>query len=434
MNNKDSKTRSYSVKPVGMEKQSKTISYSPNKSIKKPDVSFKTRQAEEMFLEESEMDESINPHGFMLFIKGSWRPVAVFLLSLAIVISIVLIGYQYIYQHYISPVDPNDNTPIEISIKRGTSLSGISKALEEAGVIQNSTVFKFYTDFSDMTSKLKAGTYQLSKNMTMDEIILALSRGDGQQNSIWFTLIEGASTDGMAEALFKNKKIADMQNFLNLVKTGESFFDYSFLDGINPNRQVEEGEEVKDYSKRKYLLDGYLFPSTYNIYVGASEDTVIRKMLEGFSQVYNEKYVERTKELNMTIDEVVILASIIQKEGKPQDFKKISAVFHNRLEIDMLLQSDATVGYALGIAKLKYNAEEKKTESPYNTYLYKGLPIGPICNPGQSAIDAALNPSEEYIKDGYFFFLTDPKTGDMIPAKTYEEHLKNIKTYLGSDE
>ena len=125
----------------------------------------------------------------------------------------------------------------------------------------------------------------------------------------------------------------------------------------------------------------------------------------------------------MTMDEVLALASMIEKEGKSSTFDKVSAVFHNRLKTGATLGSDVTVQYALGVKKLVLSGEELNVESAYNTYKYKGLPVGSICNPGGSAIDAALYPDEQTMEDGYLYFtLTDPETGELMFSKTLEEH------------
>ena len=133
----------------------------------------------------------------------------------------------------------------------------------------------------------------------------------------------------------------------------------------------------------------------------------------------------------MTIDEVITLASIIEKESRPEDFAKVSAVFHNRLNQGMKLQSCPTLQYALGIKRIVLTAEDIASDSPYNTYINKGLPPGPICNPSEAAIKAALYPDEVYLEEGYLYFcLGDPKTGETVFAKTLKEHEANQAKYL----
>ena len=132
----------------------------------------------------------------------------------------------------------------------------------------------------------------------------------------------------------------------------------------------------------------------------------------------------------MTIDEVITLASIIEKEAKTADFAKVSAVFHNRIDRDQRLESCATIQYFKNERKLVWTTEELREDSPYNTYLYSGLPVGPICNPSKNAIEAALYPDEQMMEEGYLFFcLGDPDTGELLFAKTLEEHERNKAEY-----
>jgi UPF0755 protein len=153
-------------------------------------------------------------------------------------------------------------------------------------------------------------------------------------------------------------------------------------------------------------------------------------MLDRFNEIYSRKYIERAEELDLTMDQVVILASIIEKEAKPFDFNKVSAVFYSRTALDMPLYSDATLGYILKTNAIEFSPAELDTDSPYNTYKYKGLPAGPISNPGVAAIEAALYPNEQYIEEGYLFFcLMDPNTGALVFAKTAEEHAANVEKY-----
>lgn len=140
------------------------------------------------------------------------------------------------------------------------------------------------------------------------------------------------------------------------------------------------------------MLEGFLFPDTYEFYVETSAMTVIERMLNRFSDIYRPEYSLRAEELGMTMNEVISLAAIIEKEGRTSDFASISAVLHNRLDADMYLQSDVTVQYVLGVSRLVLTQDELDVDSPYNLYKNKGLTPGPICAPSRSAIEAALYP------------------------------------------
>jgi len=213
----------------------------------------------------------------------------------------------------------------------------------------------------------------------------------------------------------------DEEEFLEMCNDRAAFEKYAFI------------ADISDDTDRDYLLEGYLFPDTYRIYVGSSPETIINRMLQRFGDIFDESFVERAEELGMTIDEVVTLASIIEREAaQEEDFAKVSAVFHNRLREGQRLESCATLQYVLKVDKYQFTEAEMATESPYNTYREAGLPAGPISNPGRLALTAALWPNEEYIEEDYRFFCNmDVSNGNtsLIFAKTYEEHQENIAAY-----
>ena len=209
--------------------------------------------------------------------------------------------------------------------------------------------------------------------------------------------------------------------FLEICRTGEGIAeDYPFIQDV-----VDANDEG-----RAYVLEGYLYPDTYEIYVGSSEETVIGRMLDRMNVIYGVAYRTRAEELGMDMDEVITLASMIEREGKADSFDKVSAVFHNRLDAGMALGSDVTVQYALGVRRLVLTQEELAVDSAYNTYQHTGLPVGAICNPGNAAIEAALYPDSDYVEEGYLYFvLTDPETGELAFTKTLEEHDAIVEEY-----
>lgn len=354
------------------------------------------------------------------------RPVAVFLISLGIVIVALLIGYQFVYTNYFAPVDSNDSNAIEVTIEKGSSVNTIAETLEEKGLVRNATVFKFYVDFSDMASKLKAGTYKLSPNMTMEDIAFELKSGNNDDAVIKFTATEGMTIEDIADVLVEKGVLTDKDRFLELCKTGSEFSDYEYIGEV---LALQEGST----EQRRYALEGYLFPDTYEVFKNTSEESIIRKMLDQFNKVYNDEFYFRTEDMDMTVDDVVKMASLIEREAKPKDFKKVAACFYNRLEDGQNLESCATLQYYLRLDKYVFNEEERATDTQYNTYKNGGLPLGPIANPGKQAMEAALYPSEEYLNEGYkYFCLKDPETGELAFAKTYEEHLANVEKYSSS--
>ncbi|MEZ4357611.1 MAG: endolytic transglycosylase MltG [Eubacteriales bacterium] len=371
--------------------------------------------------------------------KKKLPPYAMLGISFAIAIVIFVLGFLMIRNMIYLPVDLFNDTAVQVEIPKGSSVSKIASILEEKGLIRNGTVFKFYVDFSDAASKLRAGTYFLSKNMTMKDIMFLLSQGSDEGLVTTFTVTEGSTVEDIANILLDEGILTSSDEFLELAKSGESYSDYSFIaDLSDTGTEPEDGSDDSAASSEiqysngsaKYALEGYLFPDTYEIYTDSSADTIIKKMLNRFPQIFNDVYLARAEELNMSINDVVILASIIEREGKTKDFKKISAVFHNRLEKGMSLESCATVQYILGTRKLYLSDADISIDSPYNTYKYAGLPVGAICNPGKSAIEAALYPDETYLKEKYLYFCTaDPSTGELVFAKTLKEHQENTAKY-----
>ncbi|MHB1315238.1 MAG: endolytic transglycosylase MltG [Christensenellales bacterium] len=356
-------------------------------------------------------------------IKEYWkyvRPAAIILISALILYIAISAGISYITSNFFSPVSAAQTEAIEVVIKKGSSVSSIAKLLEEKGLIRNSTVFKFYVDFTDSTSKIRAGTYRLSKSMTLDEMIDVMKKGDGDKATVRFTVVEGLTIDQIAAQLVKNGILASSKKFIELANDLKTFDNYWFLSELT----------IDEKRPRHYNLEGYLFPDTYEIYIGATEEDIINKMLVRFAGIWQESYSALAQDLGLSLDEVITMASMIQAEAKGDDFTKVSAVFHNRLKAKMLLGSDATVLYALGLDELTVTAEQMSVDSPYNTYKYKGLPVGAICNPSQAAIEAVLHPDEETMKEGYYYFcLTDPKTGVLAFSKTLEEHKALVEKY-----
>ena len=357
------------------------------------------------------------------------RPTVVMLVSLVIVFLLARTTVNYVLAKYVEPVDKNDATPIEVTIPASSSASSIARILygacgyDKDGLISSTAAFKVYVDFVGKANSLKAGTYVLSKNMSIKQIVEELCEGNPAKATVKFTIPEGYTIQNIAKALQEKGLIQNEDQLYVAARTGESFANFAF---------VAEAGATPNATSRSYVLEGYLFPDTYEVYADASVETILIKMLNRFNEVYSDEYVARAEQLSMTMDQVVTLASLIEREAAaPGDFSKVSAVFHNRLKQDMPLQSCASLSYALGVTKYVFNATEQATESLYNTYKFNGLPVGPVCNPGKAAIEAALYPNEQFVNDGYLFFCNqNPKeTSELIFAKTYEEHQQNVEKY-----
>lgn len=353
------------------------------------------------------------------------RPFLTIAISVGAIAFVIFLGYEFVMNQFLRPVDIVDNTPVQIEIARGSGPSSIAAALygedEDNRLIRSKTAFKIYIDFSGKRSKLRAGTYTFSRNMNIIEIVNKLASGDGSnsQEVVTVRLTEGMTLSDMAKLLASSGVVDSAADFEALSQNAEGFDNFV----LAVQSDAQEG--------RVYALEGYLFPDTYKFYRGDGERNVINKMLARFNEVITGEEVERAEELGMTLDQVVTLASIIEKEAKTVDFARVSAVFHNRLRQDMALRSDATVKYVLGTTRLYLNESQLATDTPYNTHLYKGLPVGPICNPGKAAIIAALNPDPIYVAENYLYFtLKEPESGELVFTKTAEEHLSEAAKYV----
>ncbi len=350
-----------------------------------------------------------------------WRvfsPILILAIAVSAVVIGVFIGGEIIYTDYFAPVSSESMAEeVTVEIKSGSSVSTIAQTLYEAGVIMNETTFKYYADFTDKSMHFQPGTYQLNTAMSFDDIIEELSKTVYIRGTLMITIPEGYTVEDMAE-YFESLDLfgGSSEEFLELCRTGEGFEDYVFVnDAINANNVSEE--------KRRYVLEGYLFPDTYEIYADSSPATVITKMLDQFRFKFDSDLYTAAEKLGMTLEQVVTLASMIEREAKPADFEKVSAVFHNRLEEGQRLESCATLQFYTGEDKYVFDEEERAIDSLYNTYKYSGYPLGPISSPGELALDAAVNPDKEAMHEGYFYFcLGDPETGETIFSKTYEEH------------
>lgn len=226
------------------------------------------------------------------------------------------------------------------------------------------------------------------------------------------TIPEGWSNKQIADYL-QGKQLVAAKDFLAAQKS----FDVSAYPILSSKPKTAD-------------LEGFLFPDTYRVAASSTDEAngIIKKMLDNFSAKFTADMEQQAKTQKSNVFQTLVLASIIEKEadGNLTDRKTIAGIFDNRLKADMPLQSDATVSYITGKNSAQASLEDTQIDSPYNTYKYAGLPPGPICNPSLDSIEAALNPTP----NDYFYFLTDPKTGRAVFAKTYDEHLKNKAKYL----
>jgi UPF0755 protein len=304
-----------------------------------------------------------------------------------------------------------DDTPMTFVVEPGESAATIAARLEELGLVTDGELFRMFIRYHEIDAKLEAGEYVLRPNMTMAEIAETLQHARIEEVTV--TIPEGWRAEQVAQMLTK-ENIADGDEFLALVRGGK--FDYSLL------RDRPEGSS----------LEGFLFPETYRIPAQAEAEDLIERMLSTLEERFTPEMRQLAAERGMTVYQVMTLASIVEREAViAEEQPLIAGVFLNRLEQAMPLQADPTIQYAKG-----YDAttgqwwapvttdDWQGVDSPYSTYLYPGLPPGPICSPGLSAIQAVLEPTDTE----YLFFLARGD-GSHVFAVTYEEHLQNQELY-----
>lgn len=288
----------------------------------------------------------------------------------------------------------------------------VSEKLEEEKIVKNGFIFRIYVRLKGEEKNLKAGVYVLNSGSDIKEILKILTSGKVLTQEREIKIIEGWNSSDIAEYLSK-EKIANKDDFLNSIKASGNVtekFGYDFLASI----PEEKG------------LEGFLFPDTYRIYKNSAALDITAKMLENFDKKLTPRMREDITKMGRDLYKTIIMASIIEKEVRSiEDMKAVSDIFWRRLNSGMPLQSCATIAYVLGENKPKYTYEETRIESPYNTYLNPGLPPTPICNPGLSAIGAAIYPKN----NNYWFFLSK-EDGTTVFSKTLDEHNVNKAKYL----
>ncbi len=325
---------------------------------------------------------------------------------------------------------------VYVTITKTDTLDTVADKLHRAGLIRYPGLFKLYGKISDIMEDLSIGTYELNTLYDYHALSSAMSEKPAMRVTVDVTIPEGY-TCAQIFALLEEKEVCTVQELEQYASTSE-FANYWFLEG------TPRGS--------KYCLEGFLFPDTYEFYVDSDAKEVYIKLLAAFDYRFTDTMKEKLTKLNetlaakmkkngldqayidahlMTIREVVIIASMIEKEtsGKEDDSYRISSVIYNRLANPSkypYLNIDAALIYATGDNIL--TEEDKQADTPYNTYLYAGLIPGPISNPGRASLDAALDPSDTK----YYYYVLDPETGNHDFSSTYEEHQAKVDKYKES--
>ena len=288
---------------------------------------------------------------------------------------------------------------VNFDVPAGSSSRVIAKRLVEQKLIRSEHAFRLVVRYRGTGRHLQAGTYVLRRNMALWNLLDEFEKG--QVTLVSWTVPEGLTTSAIAE-------LWEMSGF----GTAEAF-----------RKASESARLLKRYGLTDTTVEGYLFPNTYKFAKGTTTEKVVEMMLDEFKQQWTEKFDEEAQNLGRTRHEIVTLASVIEKEAQSRlERPRISSVFHNRLTRKWKLQADPTVCYALGNPERPLTKADLQVDSPYNTYKYKGLPPGPITNPGIDSIIAALRPE----KTDYLYFVAIGE-GKHHFSKTLSEHNRMIQ-------
>lgn len=333
-------------------------------------------------------------------------------------------GYLYV-RHALGPVDANNQNKVAVTIPIGSTNREIATILKENGLIHNVDLFNFYLK-SKSVSGLQAGHYELSPNMTAEEMVLALEKGGtpiAVDADTKLTVVEGMTIEQIGDMIAKNTPITK-EEFMATVND-ETFVKQlttQFPSLLNGLMEIEG---------LKYRLEGYLFPATYDYFAGTDVKEIITQMVAKTNLEYHKlKDSGDLENTWLSFHQVLTLASIVEKEGiTDEDRKLIAGVFFNRINAEMPLQSDITVLYALGVHKELVTYEDLEIDSPYNLYKYNGLGPGPYNSPSLNAVMAVLNPTYS----DYYYFVADLETQKVYYSSTIEEHDALVAQYVNKD-
>ncbi len=340
-----------------------------------------------------------------------------FLIVLAVLFAIGIIAaaaLNYVYNSMLDPVDPaaeDEYTVVEIP--SGANTDVIANILYHENLIQNELAFRYYVRSNELGQGFLAGRYRLSPSMGVSRIVDKIQSGEIYTETVWFTIPEGYTVEQIAARL-EAEGLVEGHIILDLAEDPpvpilESF---PYLQDI----------EVQDLD---YLLEGYLFPDTYEIFTDAGEEDIVRLMLKKMDEILDEESKNRAEELNLSLHEVMTIASLVEREAAvDHERARIAGVIYNRLAIGQRLQIDATIQYILGETKEFLTYADLEIASPYNTYQNAGLPPGPIAAPGWSSIEAALYPEDT---DYFYYNYKYDGTGEHYFSHTYQEHLQNVR-------
>ncbi len=337
-------------------------------------------------------------------LKGSKGMViiAIFLILLVINLAVFVVKYNSVKN---KPLESNKEN-ITFKVKNGESLNGLFGRLNNENLLRSSFFSKIYVKLNSVEGSIKPGTYNVSSDISFPDFIDMLTKG--KMSEVKVTFPEGYTVEDIADKLGESG-VCTKDEFIKAVK------EYPLPSFIKPN------------SERRYELEGFLFPDTYSFPKGTTPNQIVGMMLDRFEMVMKDIQSKLGIKIpNEEYEKYVTIASMIEKEARDNSERAdISSVIYNRLEKGMPMQIDATVLYALGKHKDVVLYKDLKVDSPYNTYKIKGLPVGPICNPGKPSLVAAIKPA----KTDYIYYLLNPKNSKHYFTNSYENFSEKKKEF-----
>ncbi|EEI23454.1 endolytic transglycosylase MltG [Lentilactobacillus hilgardii] len=351
--------------------------------------------------------------------------ISVIAILIILAVSISFLGYRY-FQEALKPMNPQNTNVTQVHIPLGASNKQIGSILQNKKVVKSGMVFDYYVKSNNM-SEFRAGYYQLKPAMSLKTIAKQLQKG-GSDQPIQSTkgkvlVREGANIDQIATQVSLTTDFSK-QNFISVMK------DQAFMEQLEKSYPKLLGSAMKAKQVR-YRLEGYLYPATYEVKKNTSLKSLVNQMVAKTNQVLAPHY-QQIKKTKLTVQQFMTLASLIEREGVNQtDRRKMSGVLLNRIDINMPLQSDVAVLYAIHRNNKQLTTKDLQSNSPYNLYKYTGFGPGPFDSPSISSVQALLHPLDR--SKNYLYFVANTKTRKVYYSKTYEEHQQQIAKHASNN-
>lgn len=347
----------------------------------------------------------------------SFKRVLIVIGSILVLLAVLVAAWNFYYDKMLEPVSDSQDS-IVVEIPEGSTIKDVAGILYDKGLIRSAMIFESYAGrHSRGTKQIQAANYAFTPSLSSVEIFNRLLEGDAYSGAVPITIPEGKNIKEIADILEKNH-ICSASDFIaetnNLSKYKEK---YPILSSIPEDKTG------------RVPLEGYLYPDTYQFVSGMNVESVVSAMLGRFQDKFDANMQAKATSMGKSVDDIVTMASIVELETKlDEDKANVASVFYNRIAAGMPLQSDITVDYARGTKTAVLSTEDTKIDSPYNTYIHTGLPVGPICSPGLPSLNAALNPATT----NYYYFVADMSTGKIYFNETLEGHNADVEKYMGT--